>query len=65
MAFLDSNANYQGKTLAGVPVLAPADFADREAEVLISTQTAENEIARTIAETLRWPNKVHRLYAGS
>ncbi len=65
VAFLDSNANYQGKTLAGVPVLAPAEFADREAEVLISTQTAENEIARAIAETLRWPNKVHRLYAGN
>ena len=62
VAFLDSNANYQGKSLAGVPVLAPADFADRDAEVLISTQTAEQEIARTIAQTLRWPNKVHRLY---
>ena len=65
VAFLDSNANYQGKTLAGVPVQAPADFADRDAEVLISTQTAENEIARTIEQTLRWPNKVHRLYGES
>jgi FlaA1/EpsC-like NDP-sugar epimerase len=62
VAYLDSNANYQGKQLAGVPVLAPADFSDPSVEILISTQTAEDEIARTITHTLRWPNVVHRLY---
>jgi SAM-dependent methyltransferase len=63
VAFIDSNANYQTKELAGVKVLAPADFHDREAHILISTQPAEEEIWQTITQKLRWPNPVHRLYA--
>ena len=63
VAFIDSNANYQAKELAGVRVIAPADFHDREAQILISSQPAEEEIWQTITQKLRWPNPVHRLYA--
>ena len=64
VAFIDSNVHYQGKTLAGIPVVAPSAFTDANAEILISSQTAEQEIFQTITQTLRWPNVVHRLYAG-
>jgi SAM-dependent methyltransferase len=63
MAFIDSNVHYQGKKLVGVPVIAPAAFSDVSAEVLISSQTAEEEIFRLITQELRWPNVVHRLYS--
>ena len=63
IAFLDSNPNYQGKTLAGIPVVAPAAFSDASAEILISSQAAEDEIFQLITQKLHWPNKVHRLYA--
>ena len=64
VAFIDSNVHYQGKTLAGHPVVAPSEFRDETAEILISSQPAEAEIFRTITTELRWPNAVHRLYAG-
>ena len=63
VAFIDSNVHYQGKTLAGIPVIAPSAFTDKNAEILISSQTAEQEIFQTITQKLRWPNVVHRLYA--
>ena len=37
VAFLDSNANYQGKSLAGVPVMDPKSFHDDDVDVLISS----------------------------
>ena len=62
VAFIDSNVNYQGKTLAGVLVISPAEFNNPAAEILISSQTAEPEIFQTIDRDLQWPNIVHRLY---
>ena len=63
VSFIDSNVHYQGKTLVGLPIVAPSDFADSSAEILISSQTAENEIFQLITQKLRWPNVIHRLYA--
>lgn len=63
VAFIDSNPNYQGKNLVGKPVLSPAAFAGNLADILISSQVAENTIYTTITDSLRWPNRVHRLYA--
>jgi hypothetical protein len=62
VAFIDSNANYQGKNLAGRPVISPAEFAGNTAEILISSQVAEETILTTITTNLRLPNRVHRLY---
>lgn len=61
-AFIDSNVHYQGKTLEGIPVIVPTTFSDTNAEVLISSQTAEEDIFQLITQKLRWPNVVHRLY---
>ncbi len=65
VCFIDSNVHYQGKTLAGVPVVAPSAVPNLAAEILISSQTAEHEIFQVITEKLRWPGVVHRLYGGS
>jgi predicted TPR repeat methyltransferase len=62
VAFIDSNVNYQGKTLAGIPVISPAEFDNSNAEILISSQTAEPEIFQAIARDWQWSNLVHRLY---
>jgi len=62
VCFIDSNVNYQGKTLAGAPVVAPSAFTDPNADVLISSQTAEAEIFQTITQRLLWPNVIHRIY---
>lgn len=62
VAFIDSNIRYQGKTLGGIPILAPERFPDREAVILISSHVAEAEIATAIGQRWRWPNRVVRLY---
>jgi len=62
VCFIDSNVHYQGKTLAGIPIIAPTDFTNSSAEILISSQTAEDEIFKIITRKLCWPNVVHRLY---
>jgi SAM-dependent methyltransferase len=63
VAFIDSNVHYQGKTLAGVPIISPSDFKEGNAEILISSQTAEKEIFQMITNNLHWDNVIHRLYA--
>ena len=63
VAFLDSNSRYQGKTLQGVRILAPAGFRPPDdAAILISSHVAEEEIKQQIKEKLRWPNRVICLY---
>lgn len=62
VAFLDSNPNYHGKSLLGVPIEDPLKFNRPGVQVLISSQVHEAEIYKTITEKLQWPNTVHRLY---
>jgi hypothetical protein len=62
ISFIDSNKHYQGKRLAGRPIVAPSDFRDEKAGILISSQTAEDEIFELITQKMHWPNVVHRLY---
>jgi predicted TPR repeat methyltransferase len=62
VTFIDSNINYQGKTLAGIPVISPAEFNNPTAEILISSQTAEPEIFQAIDRDWQWQNQIHRLY---
>jgi SAM-dependent methyltransferase len=62
VAFIDSNVNYQGKTLAGIPIISPAEFNNSSAEILISSQTAEPDIFQAIERDWQWSNRIHRLY---
>lgn len=62
VAILDSNSRYHGKSIHGFPIISPQDFHDSEATILISSQTAENEIKHHILEQLRWGNELVCFY---
>ncbi len=63
VAFIDSNANYQGKMLESIPILPPSSLKDLpRVEILISSQVAEAAINQMITARLELPNRVHRLY---
>ena len=47
VAFVDSNPRYHGRTLAGRPVIAPAELAGRKEAILISSRGFQREIERT------------------
>ncbi len=61
-AFIDSNARYAGQTLAGVPVLSPAEAARFDEPILISSQQFQVEILDEIKNLRRLPNAVITLY---
>jgi SAM-dependent methyltransferase len=55
-AFVDGNPINQGKTLLGIPILAPNEIADRESPILIATLLHQKEIASRIKDSLKLPN---------
>lgn len=62
-AIIDSNANYQGKTIYGVSVIAPQELHAREAlPIIISSQLAQDAIHTQIKEQMGLTNEVVRLY---
>jgi len=62
VAFIESNARYQGKTLHGRPILAPEALAGRSEAVLVSSRVFQHEIAAQIREQLRCTNELILLY---
>jgi SAM-dependent methyltransferase len=63
IAFIDSNKNYQGKTLKGYPILAPEEARGINAEILISSQVAEGDIRDSLVNSLKWTGRIHTLYS--
>ena len=62
-AIIDSNANYQGKEIYGVPVIAPQELAARDPlPIIISSQLAQDAIYTQITERMKLTNEVIRLY---
>jgi trans-aconitate methyltransferase len=61
-AFVDSNPKYQGKTLNGIPVIAPEALKTKTEPILISTRAYQNEIEMQIKNDLKLPNKVVKLF---
>ncbi len=55
-AFVDGNPINQGKTLLGIPILAPDEIVDRESPILITTLLHQKEISSRIKESLKLPN---------
>ncbi len=49
-AFIDSNPHYAGSTLAGRPVVSPADLAGIEAPILVSSAVSQASIATAARE---------------
>ena len=62
VAFIESNARYQGKTLHGRPILAPEALKDHHEPVLISSRVFQKEIADQIRNGLGCPNELILLY---
>lgn len=62
VAFVDSNPNYQGRTLHGAPVLAPAELASRSEAILISSHQFQAEITDQIRNTLGLKNEIIAFY---
>ena len=62
VAFIESNARYQGKTLHGRPILAPEALAGRSEAVLVSSRVFQHEIAAQIREQLHCDNELILLY---
>ena len=50
--------------LRGIPIVAPAEWSDSSATILISSHVAEREIRDQIIDTLKWPNPIICLYDG-
>ncbi|MCU1337568.1 MAG: Methyltransferase type 12 [Bryobacterales bacterium] len=63
-AFIDSNPQYQGRELQGVPVVSPRSLAGRTEPILISTRGFQREIRDQIRGQLRLTNEVIMLYEG-
>ena len=62
-AIVDSNVNYQGKTIYDVPVIAPKELAARDPlPIIISSQLAQDAIHTQITERMGLTNEVVRLY---
>jgi 2-polyprenyl-3-methyl-5-hydroxy-6-metoxy-1,4-benzoquinol methylase len=61
-AFVDSNPRYQGKTLQGISIIAPAELADRTEAILISSRVHQSVIEKQIREELRMNNELIELY---
>jgi len=62
IAFIDSNKNYQGKKINNKPILHPDECENIDAEILISSQVAEEEIKKHIEWDLKLNKKIHTLY---
>ena len=62
VAFIESNTRYQGKTLAGRPIIAPEQLKGRPEPVLVSSRVFQHEIAGQIRTALECPNELILLY---
>jgi hypothetical protein len=62
VAFVDSNVNYCGKMLNGIPILLPKEIINRDELILISTRVYQNKIVNEIKNELKLDNKIITLF---
>jgi SAM-dependent methyltransferase len=60
--FVDSNPNYHGKRLQGIPIVAPEELKSRGEPILICSRVFQLEILRQIRDQLELKNEVLLLY---
>ena len=61
-AFVDRNSQFQGKTIDGLPVLAPEALKKLDEMVLVVSRSYEREIAASIREHFKLENSVWKLF---
>jgi SAM-dependent methyltransferase len=59
---VDGNAHYQGRTLGGAPIVAPAELTGRSEPILISSRTYQREMVTKLRDELKLPNRLITLY---
>jgi len=62
VAFVDSNTNYQGNSLKGVPIISPQMLTQHKQPILISSRVFQTEIQDQIRNHLNLPNEIICLY---
>jgi 2-polyprenyl-3-methyl-5-hydroxy-6-metoxy-1,4-benzoquinol methylase len=63
IAFVDSNPNYQGKSIAGNPIISPERIKEhKNVPILISSLVYQDEIVSYIKKTLQVNNTIVTLY---
>ena len=62
VAFVDSNINYQGKKLNGIPILLPSELDNKKDIILISTRVYQNKIVNQIRNELKLKNQIITLF---
>ena len=61
-AFVDSNPNYHGKDLNGIPIISPQALQNKIEAILISSCVFQQEIEHQIRHDLRLDNPIITLY---
>ncbi len=62
VGFIDSNSNYQSRTLHGIQIISPDALLDRREPILVSSRAFQDEICTQIRTQLKCPNEVILLY---
>jgi len=62
VAFVDSNPNYQGKQLNGIPILNPERLIGIPDSILVSSRIFQSEIVHQIRSELQLKNNIFTLY---
>jgi SAM-dependent methyltransferase len=62
IAFVDSNPNYQGKDLNGIPIISPQALYQKSEAILISSRVYQQEIEHQIRHDLQLDNPIITLY---
>lgn len=62
VAFVDSNPNYHGKFLNGLPIIPPGNLSGRSEAILVSSRIFQSEIVHQIQSDLNLENEVFTLY---
>jgi SAM-dependent methyltransferase len=63
-AFVDANRNYQGKTIGGIPVIAPEAVASLRGTILVASHASEADIIGGIRGKFGLDNEVVGLVGG-
>lgn len=61
-AFVDSNSNYQGKQLNGIPIINPERLTGTNDSILVSSRIFQSEIVHQIRSELKLKNSIFTLY---
>jgi FlaA1/EpsC-like NDP-sugar epimerase len=62
LAFVDSNPNYQGKQLNGIPIINPERLIGITDPILVSSRIFQSEIVHQIRSELQLKNNIFTLY---